>query len=243
MKVFWLALLLVACFATLQTRENNGQIEFSFDYNQDMPVGVHIEGIIDPFKDSDTKMQAFLRIGKKYIPFSNPIDSSYGQLTYQRQLTYKVGLMKFFILPIFGLYYGWLAEEGTNKDNFYEVIYSPFILTGFGAVAYFYGIGAHGGIAAILRLAQANATIYTTLYREGKACFRGNYTAYPVLFNSSAYVELLECQAEISDIFFGDFPSHFSCNSTPFDNFTIYEVNLTDTYIGDLFPETCIGFD
>ena len=242
MRLFLLVIFIAACFATLQTKEENGQIKFSLDVHQDTPMGLYLEGIIDPRQETNNKIQAFIKIANKYIPFLESLASSNKEIRYQTQWSYNLGAFKVNFYYNFFLIVGWKVRQGLSNDNFYEVTYIPYVWSGGqeedSLNGTFFQIYEQTG----LLLAFAYAPIGVTLYREGRACFKGNYTAMPVSLRTDLSISLLGCQAEIVDEIINSIPIHLDCDPTPVQNFTYFDYNFTDYYSGDFLPEVCIGF-
>ena len=242
MKTLLFAVLIVACFATLQTKEENGQIKFNLDVHKESPIGVYLEGTIDPRQESNNKIQAFIKIANKYIPFLESLASSSKELKYERYWYYRNGAIDIEFYWYFQLIIGWRVQPGAYSQNFYEVTYTPYIWGGTYGEANGTAVLISGATGTGVQYIFAYAPIGVTLYREGKACFGGDYTIMPVALRTDVYVSLVGAQAEILDEIINGIPIHLDFNFTPAENFTLYDINFTDPVYGELIPEICIDF-
>jgi len=242
MKLVVLALFIAFSFAAFNTKHENGQIKFDLDVHHTSPIGVVLEGSLDPRQETNNKITAFLKLANQYIPLLESIASAENELKYERYWHYNFAGVNVDVYWYFQLIVGWKVKPGSYSENFYEVTYTPFAWGGtYGRVngTTWPVVGSTGtGLQYIF----AYAPIGVTLYREGKACFGGDYTIEPVALRTDVFVALNECWAEIIDEVINQVPIHLDCNYTAPQNFTLYNVNFTDTYQGDLIPEICFNF-
>ena len=242
MRIVLFTLLIVAAFAALSTKEENKQIKFNLDLFENSPVGLSLSGSIDPKEDTNNKIQAFIKLANQYIPILESLGNRDSELKYERKWHYSFAGISVDVYWYFQLIVGWTVKPGSKSDNFYEVTYAPFIWGGtYGRVngTTWPVVGTTG---TGLQYVHAYAPIGVTLYREGKVCFGGTYTVLPVALRTDVFVALNQCMAEIVDEIVDQQPIHLDCNFTAPQNFTLFNVNFTNTYTGDLIPEICFSF-
>ena len=243
MKIVLFALLVAACLAGgLNTMEQNGQIKFSMDVHENSPVGLFLDGIIDPRQESNNKIQTFVKLANQYIPILESLANVDNGLEWHRTWHITILGVDVYVNYYFQLYVGWRVQPGTYSESSYEVTYTPFVWGTTWGNATGQTWPAMGTVNATLAYAHAYAPIGVTLYREGKICFGGRYTVEPVNLYTHVDAALKGCEAEIIDEIINGTPIHLGCNYTAPENFTLFNVNFTDPFTGDLIPETCFTF-
>lgn len=242
MKIVFFALLIAACFAGLTTKAHDGQVKFNMDLHEGSPFGLVLEGLIDPKVATNNKIQAFIKLANQYIPVleSLAVKNNELKLAYDWQIRFagvSIDVHWFVQLII-----GWRVAPGSSSANFYEVTYTPFIWGGTFTRVNGTTWPAVGSTRVGLTYASAYAPVAFTLYREGRICFSARYTIEPVHLQTQLFAALNECSAEIIDEVINQQPIHLNCNYTNPVNVTLFNVNFTDFFVGDIIGETCIGF-
>ena len=242
MKIILFALLVAACLATSFSGTKDGKISFDLDIHENSPIGMKMSGIIDPRNEKNNQIQAFVKLANQYIPVLQTLGKAQNEFTYSRDWHVTFMGVNIDIHWYFQLIVGWRASPGTSSASFYEVTYTPFVWGGtFGRIN---GTTwpAVGSTRAGLQYVHAFAPVAVTLYREGKICFGAGWVVEPISFHNRVFAALNECGAEIIDEIIDQQPIHLGCNYTAPVNFTLFNVNFTDTYSGDIIEETCITF-
>mgnify|MGYP006293385857 CR=1 FL=1 len=243
MKIVLFALLVAACFASgFNPREENGQIKFSMDVHENSPIGLFVEGLLDPRQETNNNIQAFLKLANQYIPILQSVSNMNNDLTYSRTYHINFAGVDVYVYYELQLIVGWRVKPGSYSSSFYEVTYTPFVFGETHGNATGQTWPAAGMVRGGLLFAHAYAPIGVTLYKEGKICFGGRYTVEPVGLRTDVSAALKGCEAEIIDEVIEGQPIHLGCNYTAPTNFTLFHLNFTDTYTGDLIPETCFTF-
>lgn len=60
--------ILAIASASLETYQQGNGLGFELEAMKDSPVGIVMKGSIDPLSELDTKVTAFLKLAKVYIP-------------------------------------------------------------------------------------------------------------------------------------------------------------------------------
>ena len=243
MKFVLLALLVATCLASgFNTYEEDGQIKFRMDVHHTSPIGLVVEGLVDPRFESNNKIQAFVKLANEYIPVLESMAQNENSLKYERYWNYSVAGIDLSVYWYFQLIVGWTVQPGSSSANFYEVTYTPFVWGGTYGSLNGTTWPVVGSTGTGVQYVHAYAPIGVTLYKEGKVCFGGVWTVEPVALKTDVFVALNECWDEIIDEVINGVPIHLTCNYTVPQNFTLLNVNFTDTYTGDLIPEICFNF-
>jgi len=82
MKALIVAALLAVAIAAPSLMENEGKINFEYDASPDLPMGITLQGQIDPKDESANKVSAFLRLANQFIPLLEALDTSSNKLEY-----------------------------------------------------------------------------------------------------------------------------------------------------------------
>lgn len=241
MKIVFFALLVAVCFAGFSTTEQDGQIKFNMDVHEGSPIGLVLEGLIDPRFEQNNKIQAFLKLANQYIPVLESMTNANNELKYSQDWHINFAGVNIDIHWYLQLIVGWKVQPGSSGSSFYEVTYTPFVWGGTFARVNGTTWPAVGSTRVGLQYVYAYAPVAVTLYREGKVCFSSGYTVEPVHLNTNLFAALNACQAEIIDEVIEQQPIHLDCNYTNPVNITLFNVNFTETFSGDIIGETCIG--
>jgi hypothetical protein len=243
MRIVLFALIVAAVFATgFKSYHEDGQIKFNMDVHYDSPVGIYLEGLVDPQMETNNKIQAFVKLANQYIPILESLGGQEGGLKYERIWHYSFAGVNIDVYWYFQLIVGWKVKPGSYSTNFYEVTYTPFVWGGTYGRVNGTTWPAVGSAGTGLQYVHAYSPIGVTLYKEGKACFGSTYTVQPVMLKTDINLRLNECWDEIIDEIIGGIPIHLTCNYTAAQNFTLFNVNFTNAYTGDLIPQICFNF-
>lgn len=243
MKFVLLALMIAVCLCRLSTKEQNGQINFDLDVHSESPVGVVLKGLIDPRQETNNQIGAFLKLANTYIPILESLASADNSLNYERNWNINFLGMNFDIYWYFQLIVGWKVTPGEYSSSFYQITYTPFVHGS--TLGYVNGttwpiVGSTKvGLQYLYAYAPIGVTIYTT---DKKVCFGGDYTVDPIELRTQVYVALNECSAEIFDEIIEQTPIHLNCNYTAYQNFTLLNINFTNTYTGDILSDICFNY-
>ena len=228
--------------APIKTSVVDNQINFSLDVHENSPLGLVLEGILDPREDSNNKIQAFLKLANQYIPILESFATQENELKYERYWYVQFAGVDLTVYWYFQLLIGWRVKPGSYSDNYFDVTYTPFA---WGAT---YGSvngttwPYYGGLRAGTRYLTVYAPVGVQLYREGKICFGGTYTVEPVSAGIHMDGAPKECYDEVIDEILSGVPLTLNCNYISPINITLVDVNLTDTYSGEFIPQTCFNF-
>ena len=228
--------------AAFAPRHEDGKIKFDMDIHQESPVGLFVSGSIDPTMERNNKIQAFLKLAGQYIPVLEALSGKGNALEYEYTYRFSVAGLTIDIYGYFQLYVGWRVTPGGQTATTYEVTYTPFV----------YGVTrgrfngttwpAMGTVDTTINYVHAYAPIGVTLSTNRQVCFGGKYTVLPVNLQTNMYAALLGCEDEIVDKIVNQQPINLRCNYTNPVNFTLLNVNYTNTYTGDLIKQTCFSF-
>jgi hypothetical protein len=241
---FTLLVLTLAVMYTVASSpyHEDGKIKFSMDAHKDSPIGLFFSGSIDPRMETNNKIQAFLKLAGQYIPILEALQGLGNGLEYE--YTWRISFAGI-SLDIYGylqLYVGWRVTPGGSTTTSYDVTYTPFA----------YGVTrgrfngttwpAMGTVDTTILYVDVSAPIGVTLFTSRKICFGGKYIANPINLQTNLYAALLGCEDEIIDKIINQQPINLRCNYTNPVNFTLLSKNFTNTYSGDLIPQTCFSF-
>lgn len=236
-------ILAVAMSTTMNTYAEDQKIKFNYDIHEGSPIGLYMEGELDPRNENMNKIQTFLRLAGKYIPVLESLAGKNTELKWERVWHIVFAGVKVDIYGWFQLIVGWRVNPGGYTTSQFDVEYIPFVYGGTYGRVNGTSTFAVGSTEAGLRYALAYAPIALQLFQSGKVCFQGTYTVEPVHFRQHLYAALTECHDEIlSDLIDGHATFHWTCNLTMPANLTLFDVNFTDRYVGSIVPQTCVQF-
>ena len=244
MKTFLLVAILItlALAGPFELKQEGNNIQFSMNVHGDSTYGLQLNGVLDPREDSNNKIGAFLKLADTYIPLLESLGTEKGSLKYERWWRFDFLGADVWVYWYFQLIVGWRVNPGSMSSDFFDVTYIPFVWGGTYAHTNGTTWPARGSAGVGLQYVLAYAPIGLQLYRQGRICFGGSWTVEPVHLRTDLFAALNECKAEIIDEIIDQVPIYLGCNYTNPLNITLYDVNFTDTYHGDLIPQTCFDF-
>lgn len=242
-------IILIACIlavvtaGSMNTFAEDKKIKFTYDVHDGSPVGIYMEGELDPRNENMNKIQTFLKLAGKYIPILESLSGKNGELKWERVWRIVFAGVNIDVYAYFQLVVGWKVNPGGYTTDRFDVEYIPFVYGGtYGRVngTTFLAIG---NTQVGLRYVLAYAPISLQLFKVGKVCFQGTYVAEPVHFVTRLYAALTECHDEIlDDLIERRSIFDWTCNLTAPVNLTVFDINFTDRYTGNIVPQTCISF-
>ena len=164
--VLFIALIAVALASVVPT--SDGRIKFDLDIHKNSPIGIVLQGEVNPRDDTQNKIGAFIKLASEYIPILQGIADKENSLQYDRVWEINFMGVNLELVLHFDLIIGWTAQPGTAAANFYEVTYTPYVWgsvfgrangTTWPVVGF-----TRGGVQYV----HAYTPIAVTLYREGK---------------------------------------------------------------------------
>lgn len=235
--------LALAYTAPINAYEENKQIKFEYDVHEGSPVGLYLEGLLDPRNESVNKIQTFLKLANKYIPILESLGENQGELKWDRTWHVEFLGVNVQVFAYFQLIVGWRVQPGGYTTDRFDVVYTPFVWGGaYGSVN---GTTwpARGSADAGIQYIYTYAPIQVNLFKAGKICFQGSYYVEPVAARTHLFAALNECRDEIfGDLIDGRDIFVWECNYTNPVNITLIDKNFTDRFVGDFIPQTCFEF-
>lgn len=242
--LFLIAVLLIAVQSSpINAYEQDKMIKFEYDMHQESPVGLYIEGLLDPRNDNQSKLQTFLKLANKYIPILESIAMNENSLKWERYWHFDFLGVNIDAYYYFQLIVGWRVNPGGITDDRFDVTYTPFVWGGTYGRLNGTTWPAVGSTEAGLQYVYTYAPISVQLFKAGKICFEGVYHVEPIIFRNHLFAALNECEDEIlGDLIDGTSFPDWKCNYNSPVNITIWDINFTDPMSGAFIPQTCFDF-
>ena len=242
-------MILIACFlalamsTSLNTYEQDKLIKFNYEIHEDSPIGLYMEGELDPRNEQSNKIQTFLRLANKYIPVLESLSGANNELKWERVWHVSFAGVNLDVYGYFQLVVGWRVNPGGQSEGRYDVTYTPFVWGGTYATVNGTSFLAVGSTEVGVQYVLAYAPISIQLFNTGRVCFQGSWVVEPVHLRNHLFAALTECHDEIlDDLIEGRDIFDWSCNLTMPVNVTIFDINFTDRMAGDFIPQTCFDF-
>ena len=240
MKVLIVAALVAMTLAAPSLLENEGKINFEYDSAPDMPVGLTLQGQIDPKSETSNKISAFLRLANQFIPVLESLDKE-SNLEYSGFQCWGGSDTNFCVYYAFKLVVGWRVYQGGYTSGAYNITYVPFA-EGYGSAnATTVTWPIRGTYSSYMNIVRAYAPIGVQLYRSGQVCFGGYYYMLPTSLTTGIASELKQCYEQVLDDILGTGTRYTNCGWSNALNFTHLVFNFTDYMRADFLQQRCFG--
>lgn len=244
--MFRVILLLACIFAVaypMNAYAEDKVIKFDYEVHESSPIGVLVNGVLDPKNAQNNKISTFLKLAGQYIPILESLGGVNQDLTWSRTYTIDVAGINLTLYAYFQLIVGWEVNPGGYTDNRFDVVYTPFIWGYTSGRVNGTTFLAYGTVEAHSQYIYAYAPISLQLFSTGKVCFQGSYVVESINLGTTLYAALTACHDEIlDDLIHGGKLFQWTCNSTAPLNQTLIDHNFTDYYGGDFIAQSCIEF-
>jgi hypothetical protein len=243
MKAIVLAALIVATFAlTPSLKEDNGKIAFEYDAHPDLPIGIKLQGEIDPSDESNNKVSTFLKLANYFIPLVEAKGKNNDLQYWATTCIVNTASIQVCLNYGFQLTIGWRVYQGGYTAGAYNITYVPFAEGWAAGNATGFAWPIKGEYGAGIWFVRAYAPIGVQLYTSGQVCFGGYYYMLPTEFGSRLISQLKQCKEEIiDDLVMGNGLNNFVCGWSNQLNFTHLAYNFTDYYRADFLNQRCFG--
>lgn len=240
MKVLIVAALVAMTLAAPSLMENDGRINFEYDSHPELPVGLTLQGQIDPKSETSNKISAFLRLANQFIPILEALDKS-TNLEYTGFQCWGGADTNFCVYYGFQLVVGWRVYQGGYTSGAYNITYVPFAEGYASANMTTLTWPVMGTYGSYLNLVRAYAPIGVQLYTSGQVCFGGYYYMLPTTLTTNLASQLKQCYEQVLDDIVIGGGRHVMCSWSNALNFTHLQFNFTNYMRADFLQQTCFG--
>ena len=228
--------------ARLNAEEKDKKFAFTYDIHEESPVGVVMEGVIDPLNDVNNTISTFLKIAGTYIPILESLSGNENSLTWQRNYDIVFPGVDMKLGVYVQLIVGWrVTNDGFPKQGLLNVTYTPFAWGWLNTTLSGTALPGRGSYTTDLEFIRAYAPISLEIY-DDHTCFGGDWNLLPITLQTRMNIALQECSEEIIDEVINQVPIYLSCNLNEELDFPHLDEQFSDYRGGILIDDICIDY-